>query len=127
MSFRNTIAATLGFQQAHDHGHYLGFPSQIGKNKQACFAFIKDKVWKSLSSWYVNSLSRAGRSVLLKAVASAIPIYAMGVALLPDLVCEGIEKMMNGFFLANVVTKLWYALGILVEYGTSEIPWWIGI
>lgn len=43
-------------------------------------------------------MSKAGKVVLLKVVATVIPIYAMGVAALPNEICSDIEIMMNKFF-----------------------------
>lgn len=42
-------------------------------------------------------LSRAEKEVLLKTVAQTIPNYIMGLFLLPNELCEDIEKMMNAY------------------------------
>ena len=43
-------------------------------------------------------LSQAGKGVLIKSVAQAIPTYSMSVFLLPVSVCDEIQKMMNSFW-----------------------------
>ena len=48
-----------------DTARYLGPPSLIGKNKTAIFGFLKDRLWKTFSSWQAKLLSQAGREVLL--------------------------------------------------------------
>lgn len=94
---RHLVASTLGFPEVTNHGKYLGFPSSIPKNKNECFAYLKERVCQSISGWETKFLSQAGRLVLLKSVASAIPLYVMSAAYLPDDLCDSIEKMMNSF------------------------------
>lgn len=95
---RAEICQNLGFTEVHDHGFYLGFPSRIERSKKLSFGFVKDRVWKAISQWDIATLSKAGKAVLLKAVATAIPIYTMGVAALPNEICSDLEIMMNKFF-----------------------------
>ena len=44
------------------------------------------------------SLSLAGKKILIKFVAQAIPLYYMGVFILPASLCEEIERIMNSFY-----------------------------
>lgn len=62
------------------------------------FNFIKDRVWKKFKGWKEKTLSKAGREVLIKALAQAIPSYIMGYSLLPDSLCTQIEILMIRFF-----------------------------
>lgn len=57
---RAEVVQVLGFKEVTDHGPYLGFPSCIDRNKNRCFAFVKDKVWKAISSWDIATLSKSG-------------------------------------------------------------------
>jgi hypothetical protein len=43
-------------------------------------------------------LSQAGKEVLIKSVAQAIPSYCMSVFLLPSSIGDDIEKMLNSFW-----------------------------
>lgn len=76
---------------------YLGLPAMIGRNKQETFSYIKDAVWSRISNWNKRCLSRAGKEILLKSVAQAVPNYAMSFFLLPVHLCQDLEKMMNSF------------------------------
>ena len=48
---------------------YLGLPSLVGKNKKSTFNDIKEKLRKKLTRWKEKLLSKAGREILIKAVA----------------------------------------------------------
>ena len=84
-----------------DHDHYLSLPSCIGRRRKQAFDFIKDRVWSKLQHWSNKAFSRAGKEVLLKIVAQAMPNYAMQVFLLPKGVCKDIEVMLNSFWWGN--------------------------
>ena len=67
----------LGVRYTSNNGNYLGrLPSFIGRQKRQAFDFMKDKIWGKIQNWLTKKLSRAGKEVLLKSVAQAIPIVA---------------------------------------------------
>jgi len=88
----------LGVSDSIGSGKYLGLPSMVGRNKKAIFSYLKDHVWKKCQDWNARSLSRAGKEVLIKSVAQAIPSYCMGAFLIPNSLCEELERMMNSFY-----------------------------
>jgi hypothetical protein len=74
----------------------------IGRNKQATFSFIKDRVWQKITSWSSKCLSKAGREVLIKSVLQSISSYVMSIFLLPSTLIDSIEKkMINSFWWGN--------------------------
>ena len=75
----NQICAELDVPVTSDYGAYLGLPSCIGRRKKMVFQSIRDKVWQKLQGWNMKMLSRAGKEILLKTVAQAMPNYAMNV------------------------------------------------
>lgn len=77
---------------------YLYLPTIVGQSKNEVFALVKERVWKKLKDWKERALSRAGREVLVKYVAQAIPTYVMSYFALPTSLCEEIEFMINRFF-----------------------------
>lgn len=93
-----SISNCLGVTRNIGNGNYLGLPSLVDRSKKAIFNFIKDRIWKKCQAWSARSLSRAGKEVLIKSVAQAIPSYCMGVILIPSSLCEEIERMMNSFY-----------------------------
>lgn len=70
-------------------------PSFIRKNKKRVLSFVKEKVWARMSSWKNKLLSKAGKEILIKSVAEALPTFAMSVFLLPKELCVELEGMMN--------------------------------
>lgn len=56
---RQHLSITLGVTASLGGGKYLGLPSLIGRSKRAVFSFIKDRVWRKISSWSAKSLSMA--------------------------------------------------------------------
>lgn len=81
-----------------DEGSYLGMPVHAGRWKKAIFAYLRDRVEQKIQLWQTRSLSRAGREVLIKTVLQAMPNYIMSLFLLLEMVCNDLEKMMNGFW-----------------------------
>ena len=77
------IKQALGVETVLEYEKYLGLPSIVGRNKKAVFARIIERIWSKLKGWKEKMMSQAGREILIKVVAQAIPIYAMGCFLLP--------------------------------------------
>lgn len=95
---RQLLANTLGVHTRQDVGKYLGLPSLIGRNRIDVFNYVTDRIWKKVSSWKGKTLSMAGREVLIKSVAQAIPSYCMCMYLIPPSLGDEIQKMLNSFW-----------------------------
>lgn len=80
---------------------YLGLPVYMGKSKEKTFAYLKDRVWKKLQGWKEKLLSKAGKEILIKAVAQPIPSYAMSSFDLTKTLCDAISSMMCRFWWAQ--------------------------
>ena len=81
---------------------YLGLPTLIGRTKYLSFSNLKDRVWKKLQGGKGKMLSRAGKEVLIKAVAQSIPTYSMGVFQLPKKLCDELDSMCANFWWGQV-------------------------
>jgi hypothetical protein len=97
-NIKDQISGILGVNEVMGTGRYLGMPSMIGRNKKAMFGYLRDRMWKKIQSWSGKHLSKAGREVLVKAVAQAIPAYCMSTILLPESLGDELEKMINSFW-----------------------------
>ena len=80
------------------HEKYLGLPSMIGRKKVSFFKDIKLRILSKISSWQSKLFSSGGKETLIKAVAQAIPAYAMSVFRLPMKLCEDIRRVIAGFW-----------------------------
>jgi hypothetical protein len=96
--YRVKISLAIEVIEVMGTGRYLGMPSMIGRNKKALFGYLKDRMWKKIQNWSGKHLSKAGREVLVKSVAQAIPAYCMSSILLPESLGEELEKIINSFW-----------------------------
>ena len=74
---------------------YLGLPVSIGKSRKKTFEYIKKKVWCRIQGWQEKLLSKAGKEILVKAVAQAIPTYAMSCFELTKGLCDDLNSMIG--------------------------------
>lgn len=78
------LACIMRVRHVLGTGSYLGLPSMIFRSKKSTFAFMKDRIWNKIKSWRGNSLSKAGKKVMIKYVLQVIPSYVMSVFVIPD-------------------------------------------
>jgi len=74
---------------------YLGLLVSIGKSRKKAFEYIKKKVWVRIQGWQEKLLSKAGKEILIKAVAQAIPTYAMSCFELTKGLCDELNSMIG--------------------------------
>jgi hypothetical protein len=59
----------------------LGLPISVGKSKKKTFEYLKKRIWSQIQGWQEKLLTKAGKEILIKAVAQSIPTYAMSSGL----------------------------------------------
>jgi hypothetical protein len=69
-------------------GNYLGLPAIVGADRSGTFQFLVDRICKRISGWKEKLLSTGGKEVLSKAIAHAIPSYAMSVFKIPQKIAK---------------------------------------
>ncbi|GAA0160828.1 hypothetical protein LIER_17291 [Lithospermum erythrorhizon] len=62
-------------------------------------------MFKKMEKWYAKKLSKAGKEVLIKVIAQAIPCYAMQCFKLPSTMGQEMENMMAKFFWGSSNSK----------------------
>ncbi|CAN6698982.1 unnamed protein product [Malus baccata var. baccata] len=92
------IVNSLGIQSNLGFGKYLGLQADFGHSKKAVFAEIRNKIEARMSGWAEQYLSQAGKEVLVKAVAMALPNYAMSCFRLPIGVCRDVERAIRNYW-----------------------------
>lgn len=80
---------------------YLGSPLFVSRNKNASFKELKEKVYNRLEGWMSKTLSRAGKTTLIKTVAQAIPTYTMTMFKLPKSFNNSLDSLARRFWWAN--------------------------
>lgn len=64
----------------------------IGRNKSSVFQFLIDKMKQKLQSWSNKEISKGGKCTLLKTAAQTIPNFVMNLFLIPNDVCDSLER-----------------------------------
>lgn len=77
---------------------YLGLPVHVGQSRTGTFGYLKDQIWQRILGWKEKMLSKAGKEILIKAVAQAIPMFAMGCFDLTKGLCDKICSMIAKFW-----------------------------
>ena len=98
----NTVAAiksVLGIHKEAFEAKYLGLPTPEGRMKKENFQPITDRMAKRCHAWDEKCLSSAGKEILIKVVAQAIPVYVMSVFHLSGSTHE---------VMAKCIRKLWW-------------------
>ncbi|XP_074313686.1 uncharacterized protein LOC141648876 [Silene latifolia] len=107
---RDKVVSVLGVRVVQEQGKYLGLPTVIGHSKQVLNKVVRDKLNSKMQGWRGKLFSRAGREILIKAVAQSIPTYAMSVFKLPANFCDELR---------SIVSRFWWGS----ENGKRKISW----
>jgi len=94
---KRRFQAQLPISISNKISKHLGMPTHFGRSKVQDFNFIMERVNKKLKGWKERNLSFAGRGVLIKAIAQAIPVFVMSCFLLPQEICNRIESAVCRF------------------------------
>ena len=76
----------------------LGFLWWGGKSKLNTFKDLLEKITKQVLGWKEKFISKAGREILIKTVAQAIPIYSMGIFRIPKALCDSINSTLAKYW-----------------------------
>uniref|UniRef100_A0A803NV61 Reverse transcriptase domain-containing protein n=1 Tax=Cannabis sativa TaxID=3483 RepID=A0A803NV61_CANSA len=107
----------LGFRPLSDNDKFLGNPISFSKSITRDFIFVVDKVKSRLEGWRSKLLSQAGRTTLIQSVVASITVYAMSTFLLPQRICDELDK---------VVRKFWW-VGARVDPSCGDERLWCRI
>ena len=77
----------------------------IGRRTQSFFNEIKLRVLRKISSWHHKFFSCSGKEILIKAVAQAVPTYAMSVFKLPLGLCDDMQGAIAKFWWGSTEVK----------------------
>ncbi|XP_021721937.1 uncharacterized protein LOC110689456 [Chenopodium quinoa] len=95
---RKELANRCGVRVVDIHDRYLGLPTVVGRSKKVITKGITEKLWKKLQGWKGMVLSKAGREVMIKAVAQSLPTYAISVFKFPSSFCDELKSLVAQFW-----------------------------
>ncbi|XP_041004066.1 uncharacterized protein LOC121249421 [Juglans microcarpa x Juglans regia] len=104
------VLQLVGLKSSGAFEKYLGLPTFVGRAKVSAFHSLVDRTWSRVANWKTKHLSVAGKETLLKEVLQAIPIYAMGMFLLPVSIIRKLNQLLR---------KFWWGF----NEDTSKIKW----
>jgi hypothetical protein len=86
----------------------------VGADRSDCFEHFIERIIQRINGWKEKFLSIGGKEILLKAVAQAIPVYAMSVFQIPKGICKG---------MTDATAKFWWG-----DYENDKkmhwLAWW---
>lgn len=89
---RGVIRGILGVEEVQNLGKYLGLTMVVERKKNEVFTFLCDRVRQKLQGWRNTAMSKAGKCVLLKTATQSIPNFWMNLFLIPNEVCNTIQR-----------------------------------
>jgi hypothetical protein len=94
----SSILGIIPYRMTTSAPFYLGLPLMFGSSRKEAFQPLIDKVLSKINGWRAKTLSQAGRTVLIKSTAAAIPTYAMSTFLLPSSLCTTLDRRFKDFW-----------------------------
>lgn len=116
-------AATLGCKIGVFPMKYLGMPVSINKISKLQLSYVSTKTEKRLGTWRCDYLSSGGKSTLIDACLSSVPMYTMGVYQLYEGNFQMLDSIRSRFFWQGTGKKRkyhmvkWEALNRPKEFG----------
>ena len=98
---RETVMRELYIRKETLNERYLGLPVYVGSNRGKVFTYLKERIWCRIQGWKEKMLSRAGKEILIKAVAQAIPTFAMGCFDITKEMCSQISTLICRYWWSN--------------------------
>ncbi|KAE8704873.1 hypothetical protein F3Y22_tig00110435pilonHSYRG00103 [Hibiscus syriacus] len=98
-------AEVIGCSVGYLPSEYLGLPLGYKRNSVAMWDPIVARFNAKLSGWIANSLSIAGRVVLVKSVLCSLPVYFMSMFRIPAAVILKLNSIMASFLWGDSIDK----------------------
>ncbi|KAB1208753.1 hypothetical protein CJ030_MR6G005862 [Morella rubra] len=118
------MCSTLDIRKMDLGSKYLRLPLFIGRSKKRAFEDVKEKVFSKVADWKMRTLSQAEHTTLIKAVATAMPLYCMSTFLLPKCWCLEIDRLLKDFWWGfpshkkrNFTPRAWEAICLPKDVG----------
>jgi hypothetical protein len=80
---------------------YLDLPTAVGRSTKEAFEHMPTKIKELVGSWSGREASCAGREILLKSKAQAVPTYPMSCFMLPISTCNRMRSTIANYWWGN--------------------------
>eukprot|EP00253_Pinus_taeda_P021309 PITA_21309 len=99
-SLINSISRCLGFAASSECSSfkYLGLPIFLKRSYSRDWMLHVEKFKSKLQAWGANWLNMAGKTILIKAVLSSLPLFQFFVILAPKGIIQKMEQYIRHFF-----------------------------
>lgn len=94
---KREIKDILSFKESPPKLRYLSLLLYIGPSKLNIFKDILEKIQNRMQGWKTQLLSEAGRTTLIRTVASTIPSYAMTTMWMPKSISNRMDSVFQRF------------------------------
>jgi hypothetical protein len=105
---------------------YLGLPTAAGRVADGTFDYVTDRMRGFVQGWSERMLSCAGREVLLKSNAQAVPTYPMSCFKLPANICQKMKSYVSNYWWGSSIDSH-KSLAVLDETNSVQRGWWYGL
>jgi len=95
---RQLVAGVFNITHSESLGKYLGCPIFQQRINSNLFQGLINKAATKLDGWKANSLSKAGRTVLIQSHLEALPAHTMQCFELPKTVMNQLDSINRDFF-----------------------------
>uniref|UniRef100_A0A453D5L5 Reverse transcriptase zinc-binding domain-containing protein n=1 Tax=Aegilops tauschii subsp. strangulata TaxID=200361 RepID=A0A453D5L5_AEGTS len=95
---RELVKQTIHIQSENWNEKYLGLPVHVGKSKKKAFAYVKGSMAGKVYGWQERLIAKVGKETLVKAVAQAIPTFAMSCFYLTKSFCQELSSLMGKYW-----------------------------
>lgn len=92
---REDTQQCLGIFGIGGMGKYLGLPECFTGSKVEILKYLHTNLKAKLSGFFSRCLSQGGKEIMLKAVALALPVYAMGCFKLPKTIIQNLTSALS--------------------------------
>ncbi|XP_010468748.2 PREDICTED: uncharacterized protein LOC104748865 [Camelina sativa] len=96
-ALREELKGILGITNLGGMGSYLGILESLGGAKTQIFSYVQDRLQSHASGWPARLLSKGGKEVMIKSVATAVPTFVMSCFRLPKKVTRKLTSAISNF------------------------------
>lgn len=98
LEHRNQIMLHLDIREILSHDKYLGAPTFLGRSRKKSSLFLVGRIKNHMSGWMDKFILWAGREMLIKVLAKAIPTDLTSVFKLSKELCQNTQSLIIRFW-----------------------------